>query len=353
MLSMTLQLAGETVVLSIPLLFLVGAVVGILGGFFGVGGGWIVTPVLNILGLPMTHAVGTGFAYIFGMSGVSAWKHRGHGNLEYRLGLIIGLSMIVGVKLGKMTMMALASGGNADVVVRWIYVVFLLGLGTFMLYETLRSAGREQASEVDSEDATGTATPGDNERPALCQRLNLGPHIRLPKTGIRVSLPPLIVIGLFAGYMSGIMGVGGGFLLMPIMVYLVGVPTTVAVGTSLVCILLASPFGLFEYWREGFVAFPAAGAMVVGAVVGAPLGVWASKLLHGRWLRLMYAVMIILGGVSVVLKQVSTMSSVPGLDLASRIVILGAAGGMGVMILLMASRKQEKCAPNSGGETQD
>lgn len=329
MLNLTLQAAGETVVISMPLLLLLGAVVGILGGFFGVGGGWIVTPVLNILGLPMTHAVGTGFAYIFGMSGVSAWKHRGHGRLEYRLGVIVGLTMIAGVKFGKTTMMALASSGNADVVVRWIYVVFLVGLGGYMLHESLN------ADDLD-EHQDGGERKG---RVPLCQRLRLPPHVRMPKSGISVSLPPLMVIGFFAGYMSGIMGVGGGFLLMPIMVYLVGIPTTMAVGTSLLCILLASPFGLFEYAREDFVVFAVAGIMVLGAVAGAPLGVWASKHLHGRWLRFMYAVMIVLGGVSVVFKQFAGMFSSPVFDIASRVVIFGAAGGMALMILVMARRE--------------
>jgi uncharacterized membrane protein YfcA len=333
MLDLAIQLTGKTVSLSIPVLFFVGLVVGVLGGFFGVGGGWIVTPVLNILGLPMTHAVGTGFAYIFGMSGVSAWKHRGHNSIEYRLGIIIGLAMIIGVKLGKTTMMALASSGNADTVVRWIYVVFLLGLGAYMLHESLNADGTEE------EAANGADAAG---RKPFCQRLHLAPHIQLPRSGVRVALPPLVAIGLFAGYMSGIMGVGGGFLLMPIMVYLVGIPTTMAVGTSLLCILLASPFGLFEYGSEGFVVFAVAGTMIVGAVVGAPLGVWASKCLHGRWLRLMYAVMIMLGGLSVVFKQLAGMFSLNIFDLASRVIIFTAASGMALMILVMARQTKEK-----------
>jgi uncharacterized membrane protein YfcA len=335
---MLLPLSGQ----DIPFLTLLGlgAAVGVLGGFFGVGGGWIVTPALNILGVPMPSAVGTGLGYIFGMSLVSAWKHRRRGNVEMRLGLAIGLSMMLGIQLGKRVMEALDSAGNADPVVRWAYVFFLVGLGVFMLYESLSPAGESR----DRGD-------GQSGR-ALLQRHPLGPTLYLPVSDLRVGLVPLLVVGVFAGTLTGILGVGGGFLLMPIIIYLIGVPTQIAVGTSLLCVLVSSPFAVLSYsgvlpavgdwWASdvgtgfpallrqyGRVEFAAAGVMVLGAFAGSPLGVAAGQIVQGRRLRLLYACMIILGGVSVLCKQF-------GLDRASLVIIFGAAGGMCGLILLLA-----------------
>jgi len=353
----------------ISFLFLLGlgAVVGVLGGFFGVGGGWIVTPCLNIFGLPMTHAVGTGLGCIMGMTCVSSWEHRKRGNIDVRLGLIIGLTMIVGVQFGKKLMMALDQAGKADPVVRGLYIVFLLGLGGFMLWDTFARGRAAESGE--------SGEPSRKQAPL--QRLQCRPMVRLPKTGIVVSLWPLLAIGLLAGFLSGILGVGGGFMLMPIMVYLIGVPTVVAVGSSLFCLLLSSPFGVLTYSgaltfivegcrelglfrflfegaplqtlldtvrAEGRVEFVAAGIMILGAVVGAPIGVYASHVIKGRCLRCLYGVMIILGGVSVTFRQL-------GLERSARGTIMGAAGGMVCLIIVLTLvRRAAQLAEGPAGD---
>ncbi len=314
----------------LALLFGFGAAVGLLGGFFGVGGGWIITPTLNILGMDMGTAVGTGFGYIMGMSLVSAYKHRQRGNIDLILGLVIGITMIVGIQFGKAVIMVLEKGGNTGPVVRILYIVLLFGLGSFMLKDAL-SQPRE---------ASG---PGGGQAKGL-QRIRLRPLLTLPRSGIEISLWPLVAIGLTAGFLSGILGVGGGFMLMPIMVYLLGVPTLVAVGTSLICLVVASPFGTLAYAMAGRIDFAAVAVMVLGACVGAPIGVGASRHLHGSRLRLLYAVMTLLGGASVVLRQLD-------LALASRAVILGAVGGMCALIMAMtviAKKEAQACADNAG-----
>ncbi len=337
-----------------------------MGGFFGVGGGWIITPALNILGLPMPYAVGTGLGYVFGMALVSGWQHRRHGNMEVRLGFGLGVPMVAGVEIGKTVVGRLERLGQADSVIRWIYIAFLLGLGSAMLWEYWRAARRGPAPERESV----------RRRPPLFLRLGWPPRIHLPASGVRISLWAMLGAGLFTGVLAGVLGVGGGFLLMPMMAYLMGAPTLVAVGTSLLCLLIASPFavlvysgapafvvqtvhhsgisGLFDLgtaWpaflstlhTAGRVEYGAAGLMIAGALVGSPLGVAAGERVRGRILRLLYAVMIMLGGISVALKQA-------GLDAGAEILIFGVAGGMSLLILVLMARALWRAREHSAGE---
>ena len=295
------------------LLFALGMAVGLLGSFFGMGGGWIITSTLNILGMAMSNAVGTSFAYISGMCMISAYKHRKRGNIELRLGLILGSTIIIGIHFGKNVVMLLDKSGHTGPVVRVLYIILLFGLGLFMLKDTLK-----RRQNQGSEKTTGKLAP--------LQRIRLRPFVTLPRSGIVISVWPLLAIGLLVGFLSGILGVGGGFMLVPTMVYLIGMPTLMAVGTSLICLVLTSPFGAVTYAMAGCVNFTAAGVMILGACIGAPLGVRASHHVHGDKLRVLYAIMIMLGGSSVFLRQ----CNLPG---TARTVILGAVGGMTGLII--------------------
>jgi uncharacterized membrane protein YfcA len=281
----------------------------------------------------MPYAVGTGLAYIMGMSSVSAWRHRKSGNIEVKLGLALGLSMLAGVKFGELTMKALAQEGQADFVVRLLYIVMLLSLGLYMMYESIRARVRN------TRNAEGTPAV------APLQKLPWQPHIDLGTDGgASISFWPVAGIGLGAGFLTGILGVGGGFILMPIMIYLIGIPTISAVGTSLMCLLIASPFGVLVYHLNDMVLFKAALLMIGGALIGAPLGVHASHKVHGRNLRLLYAIMITIGGISVILRQV-------GAELAARIVITSAAGGMAALIMLLTVLANMRSKQESGSQT--
>ncbi|OPZ25165.1 MAG: Sulfite exporter TauE/SafE [Lentisphaerae bacterium ADurb.BinA184] len=310
--------------LSVLLLFALGAIVGLLGSFFGVGGGWIVTPVLSILGLPITHAVGTGFGYMLGMSGLAAFKHRKYGHTETGLAVVIGLTTMAGIELGKRLMLVLDASAIAEPVVGALYVVLLLGLGVFLVRDGVRAA-------------RGLAVPGKSPAaPPYLRQFRSRPQVFLPQSGFYVSFWPVAGLGVGIGFLSGLMGVGGGFVLMPIMVYLMGMPTVVAVGTSLLCVLLASPFGMISYAMHGRVLFPAVAVMVAGAFIGVPLGAHASRVIRGRWLRLLYGVMIIAGGLSVLLHLLDRPLPGIGLESASRMLIVGGAAGVAGLILLMA-----------------
>ncbi len=319
--------------ISIFVLFGLGAMVGVLGGFFGVGGGWIITPTLHILGMPMPYAVGTGLAYIMGMSLISVSKHRSANSVDSVLGIALGTTMIAGMLAGKSAVIRLEAAGVADPLIRALYIVLLFAIGLFMLRDGLRAprgGGRDGAKGA------------VRERGALCRRFRMRPSVNLKKSGVTVSIWPLAVIGVVIGFFSGLLGAGGGFLLVPAMFYLIGTPTIVAVGTSLLCILLASPFGVAAYALEGRVNFPAAAVMLSGVLLAAPLGVRAAHAVRGAHLRFLYAVMVLCGGFSVVLKELDERLESVLLEYASKILIFAAGGGIVFVILLLWFLKSRK-----------
>ncbi len=330
--------------ISILALFALGTMVGVLGGFFGVGGGWIITPTLNILGMPMPHAVGTGLAYIMGMSLISVLKHASANAVEPALGLLMGGSMVVGIQAGTSTVMALEATGAADSVLRVMYIFMLFSLGAFMLNDcrVRRDPRRKKGDGY-----------GDPARNAFARRFRLPPVLPLKKSGISASLWPVAVIGMAIGFFSGLLGAGGGFLIVPAMLYLVGTPTIIAVGTSLLCILISSPFGVAAYAFEGRVNFVAAFVMLLGVIIAAPLGVRAAHAVKSSWHRLLYAVMILCGGASVVLKELDSRIDSLLLNYSSKILIFVAGGGIIVCIMLLwhfsvrRNREERKSGQNS------
>jgi uncharacterized membrane protein YfcA len=266
-----------------------------------------------------------------GMAFISAWKHRRHGNLEFRLALSLGVPMMLGIQLGKITMMALDRSGAAGPAVRGIYVLLLWSLGVFMLQDSLRRDRDEENGDV----ADGRGAP--------FQRCKWKPLLYLPASAIRVSVWPVAAVGAAVGFLSGMLGAGGGFVLMPTMVYLIGTPTIVAVGTSLMCLVLASPVGVLAYALLHRVEFIAVGIMFGGALVGAPVGVYASHWVRGARLRLLYAVLIMLGGLSVLFRQLN-------LALAAKTTILGAAGGLAMLIIVLTLAARRRATAAADGQ---
>ncbi len=311
--------------ISIFVLFALGAMVGVLGGFFGVGGGWIITPTLHILGMPMSHAVGTGLAYIMGMSLISVIRHRSAGSVEAVLGISLGIAMMAGMLGGKSVVMRLEGAGVADPLIRAVYILLLFSIGFFMLRDTV-----VRARTGDGRVAAGRASVG-----AFAGFFDWPPLLHLKRSGKEVSLWPVAVIGIAVGFFSGLLGAGGGFLLVPAMFYLIGTPTIVAVGTSLLCILLASPFGVTVYALEGRVNLVAAAVMLAGVVLAAPLGVRAAHSVRGAQLRFLYSVMIICGGLSVVLKELDVRFDSALWSYSSKILIFAAGSGIVAAILAM------------------
>lgn len=305
---------------NVLLLVTIGFCVGVLGGFFGVGGAWFVTPALNIFGFPMAYAIGTDFAHIFGNSIVSTKKHNKMGNVDWKLGAFTILGTIPGVEFGAQIIMYLEKIGLVESTVRWVYICMLIALGIFMIYDyAVIRKKRETAAR------NGTV----NNKKSLVEKIRdikIPPVINFPRSNISsLSLWTIIFIFFIVGTISGFLGVGGGFIAMPTLIYIFGLPTAIAVGTDLFIVMLDGAYGCFTYSLKGRTDIIAAILMLVGAAIGAQIGVTAVKYIRGYGIRLLFALMILCAASSLILKQIQVEFDVPVLKSISGYVIMGAA----------------------------
>lgn len=302
-------------------LVLTGFTVGICGGFFGVGGAFIATPALNILGFPMAYAIGTDMAHIMGKSIMSTALHRRLGNVDFVAAMLMVLGTVPGIEMGAQAVMALERMGLVSGAVRWVYVVVLTAIALLMIREFLDYLRWRARGEHAGGDAAGEPGP----LVSAIRSVRWRPLVSLPVSGIPVVSVWIVVgIGLVTGFLAGFLGVGGGFVRVPAMMYILGMPTRVAVGTDLLEILFSGTYGTFSYALKGRVDVMAALLMLSGAAVGSQIGVFATCFARYR-IRLYFALTMILTAVAVVLKQV-------GFDTAAAVVLFATASAMGLAI---------------------
>ncbi|HKB87335.1 MAG TPA: sulfite exporter TauE/SafE family protein [Ignavibacteriaceae bacterium] len=333
---------------NIFLLLIIGFCVGILGGFFGVGGGWIVTPALNIFGFHMAFAIGTDLSNIFGQTIGAVKKHQQMGNIDWKLGLISIITSVIGLEIGSEVIIALEKSGDVGIVVRWCYMVLLFSLGCYMLYDYFVIHPRMMKKIEEENDRL----PGVNvrrERSRLSEKLhqlNIPPMVSFPASDIdSVSIWVIFLIFLFTGFLSGFMGVGGGFIIMPALVYLIGLPTAIAVGTSLITVLFSGAYGCLTYALKGRVELIAAVIMLFGAAIGAQIGSTAVRYIKGYGIRLLFAIMIIFAAFSVATEQFYKITKHPLFQTIAGIFLIGTAVTMSSVIIskvMMETRKNNK-----------
>lgn len=323
---------------NILLLILLGFCVGVIGGFFGVGGGWIITPALNIFGFHMAYAIGTGLSDIFGQSIGATRNHQKMGTVDWKLGSIAIVTSIIGFEIGSRIVIDMEKAGDVGTIIRWCYVVFLAGLGIFMFYDyfilqrrDLKRMEQEEGakSKVTIQDETGSS--GISQK---LHNINLPPMISFPTSKIdQVSLWVILIIFIFTGFLSGILGIGGGFIILPTLVYLIGLPTVLAVGTSMITVLATSAFGCFTYALDRRVEIYAAIFMLIGASIGAQIGSSAVKFIKGYGIRLLFAIMIIFTSLSVISEQFYKITKDVIFEDSSGIIIVGTALTMTIIII--------------------
>ena len=191
----------------------------------------MVTPGLNILGFPMAFAVGTDVAHMAGKSLISTLRHGKFGNVDYKLGLTMLAGTIIGVELGAQMLMWLERLGSVDKVVRWLYVVLLICMAWMVFHDVSLRKKKEREAAARGEELSATATGIDWA--SKLHAIRIPPMVHFHGAGIYCSAWLPIVVSLFTGWLAGILGIGGGLIRMPALVYLVGCPTHVAVGTDL------------------------------------------------------------------------------------------------------------------------
>ncbi len=332
---------------NVLLLILIGFCVGVLGGFFGVGGGWIVTPALNIFGFHMAYAIGTDLANIFGQSIGATKKHHKMGNIDWKLGSISIVASIVGLELGSQLVIRLEHAGDVGSVVRWCYLFLMFGLSTLMFRDYYKSHPRQKhGATASGRDNYPGPRKGGKTLAERLHSINIPPMISFPTSDIQsVSLWTVMFIFAVTGFLSGFLGVGGGFIRMPALVYLIGVPTVIAVGTDLMTVLITGAYGCFTYAMKGRVEFIAAFFMLIGASIGAQIGATAVKYVKGYGIRLLFAIMIAFAGCSIALEQLYKMTGEEVLGTAAGLVLMLTAVTLTSIIILrltVEARKERK-----------
>jgi uncharacterized membrane protein YfcA len=276
----------------------VGFVVGVLGGLFGVGGGFLAGPMMYLVGVPMNFVVGTDLAHMTGKSIVAARRHRTLGHVDIRLGLLMVLGTIPGIEIGARIIEGLEASGSIDLVVGIAYIAVLLTIGLFTAWESLRAMQLVRTERIQARDAL--AFRGVTRRVHL---FNLPPLITLPGSGIEsISLWVVLGVGFFTGLLAGVLGVGGGFVRMPMMVYLVGVPTHVAVGTDLFEVVISAGFGTLTHALKGNVDILIALVMHTGAAIGAQIGAMSTRFFVGPRIRFFFSILPLVGAALVILR---------------------------------------------------
>lgn len=325
--------SGAGIELNPLLLIGIGLAVGVCSGFFGFGGGFMTTPALNIFGFPMPYAIGTDMTQMAGSGFLSTMRHRKFGHVDFRLAICMVVGTMSGVEIGKRVVMYLEGIGDVDAVIRWIYIVVLLTLGLYIFNEARKAAAREAASLLGRK---GSAEAQQTRLAIKIRNLKLPPLVSFPVSGIsRMSIWVPIGIGFITGLMAGLLGVGGGFIRMPTLVYLMGVPTVVAIGTDLFEIIVSGAYGALTYALAHRVELLAAALILIGASAGVQIGAAATRYVRSDKLRYFFAVTILTAGISVLFKQIGTIYDVNFLNSISTYLLLGVAGGMSLLIVFL------------------
>jgi uncharacterized membrane protein YfcA len=281
----------------------VGFLIGVLGGFFGVGGSFIAGPALRLAGLDWNFAVGTDLAHIVGKSVVAVRRHRAMGNVDLRLGLIMAVGTIAGAEIGAQAIQMLKRAGNVNLVVSIVSIVVYISISSFMIWESRKTLSQrgaiKGAKSKKDHSAFGPVT-------RAIQRLKIWPMISLPASGIRaISLWMILSVAFVGGLFSGFLGGGAGYIRMPSMVYVLGVPTHLAVGTDLFEIIISASYGTFSHAVKGNVDILIALVMHTGAAIGAQIGAISTQYFAGPKIRLAFVPLPLIGAAIVIYTMIS------------------------------------------------
>jgi uncharacterized protein len=284
-------------------LVVIGFIIGIMGGFFGVGGSFIAGPALRAVGLDWNFAVGTDLAHIVGKSVVAAKRHRALGNVDLRLGFIMAIGTMGGAEVGAQLIQMLKRAGNVNTVVSIVSIVIYVSISSFMVWEAWRTL-RLQKKRRPRTKVPGTAKKEDessfSHRTKAIQRLNLWPMISLPTSGVRISLWIIVLVSFIGGLFSGFLGGGAGYIRMPMLVYVLGIPTHLAVGTDLFEIVISASYGTFTHAIKGNVDILIALVMHTGAAIGAQIGAISTQYFAGPKIRLAFVPLPLIGAAIVI-----------------------------------------------------
>ncbi|MEL0438141.1 sulfite exporter TauE/SafE family protein [Phycobacter sp. K97] len=265
------------------LLLGLGGIVGILSGMFGVGGGFLMTPLLFFIGIPPAVAVATEANQIVASSFSGVLAHFRRRTVDIKMGLVLQAGGLIGAALGVVVFNHLKQLGQVDLLVKLCYVVFLGVVGGLMFVESLNALRKSRKA--------GGGAPVRRQRGWVHA---LPFKMRFRTSGLYISVIPPVLVGVAVGILAAIMGVGGGFIMVPAMIYILGMPTKVVVGTSLFQIILVTGFTTMLHATTNYtVDIVLAVLLLVGGVIGAQIGTRIGTYLKAEQLRILLAIMVL------------------------------------------------------------
>ena len=269
---------------NILLIVLIGMLVGGLSGLFGVGGGFLMTPLLIFLGIPPAVAVGTEAPHVLASSVSGSLAHWRRKNVDFKMGFFLMIGGVVGSTVGVNLFKILRIFGQIDIVIQMLFLIFLGFIGFSMAFESAKTTITKYRTT-------------SSIRTKLHQHSwihGLPFKLRFHRSKLYISTIPPIVIGFFVGVLSAMMGVGGGFIIIPAMVYLLGMSTNVVVGTSLFQIIFVTANStFFQSYLNQTVDIVLASLMIVGGVIGAQIGARLGTKLKAEYLRGILAILVL------------------------------------------------------------
>ena len=289
-------------------LIVTGFAIGILSGLFGVGGGFLLVPLLNIVfNIPYNIAIGSSLLQMVGTSAAGSLKHKSYENIDYKLATFAVIGSIVGVELGARALMRLKNlstitinGSTISMMDFWIniiYIVLLSLVGTSMFLESKKAKKRE--------------TQGGLVENLISQKIHnikIPPIISLPTSKIEnISIWNLIFIGFGVGILSGLLGVGGGFVISPALIYVIGVPTSVAIGTGLFQIIFTSAYGAITHLLKGNIDFKLVAYILTGSIIGSQLGARIHNNIRGAYVRYYFSLLVFFAAGIILIKFLFSM----------------------------------------------
>jgi len=263
------------------LLLGIGGIVGILSGMFGVGGGFLITPLLFFAGIPPAVAVATSANQIVASSVSGVLAHLKRRTVDFRMGLVLLAGGLAGSASGVQVFTLLRQAGQVDLIVQLSYVIFLGIIGALMFVESLNALLKSRSGK-----------PPSRRRHNWIHSLPL--KVKFRTSGLYISVIPPLLVGVLVGFLAAIMGVGGGFVMVPAMIYLLGMPTKVVVGTSLFQIIFVTAFTtLMHATLNHTVDLVLAVVLLLGGVVGAQFGTSLGARLKAEQLRILLATLVL------------------------------------------------------------
>jgi hypothetical protein len=299
-----------------------GLVVGILFGFFGMGGSFLVTPALLMMGYQPRVAVGSGMAFVFGTAVIATLKHHDLGQVDYKLGAIMIAGTTIGIETGRASVFYLESLGIAGGIISVAYVLLLGGVGLMVTRDALQGDGGSIDHESADKDLSEYEIPEIAKK--IQQTVRIPPMVTL-RGDVRVSAWVITTVAFLTGLLSGFLGVGGGFIRMPAMIYAIGVPVPVAVGTDLFEIVFSGGIGSYLYGQGGGVDLAIVVPLLFGSALGARIGSAATAVVDADGIKIYFGGMLLVGATAVGIGEVGSYLGSEPIEMLGLILVIGAA----------------------------